>query len=263
MTITDHKWVGAVEAPSPNHSGKITPKFVVMHYTAGWTAQSAINTFASRAAQVSAHVTIDRDGTVYQHVPFNIKAWHAGPSEYAGYSGLNSYSIGIEMVNPGFLRKTDSGAYVDSRGVVHSPEAVGATVPSTKSRAGSGTFYWPLYTDAQLKAAEDIVRSLRDKYNIIDVVSHEEIDTRGWKTDPGPAFPMARFKALLNDRGIDAVQYEVTANRLNVRAGPGADFYTSHQLSVGDKVVGLGTSGAWVRIAADQWTHSAYLRRMT
>lgn len=49
---------------------------------------------------VSAHYTIDRDGSVYQHVDETEKAFHAGVSEMPdGRSGVNDFSIGIELVN--------------------------------------------------------------------------------------------------------------------------------------------------------------------
>ena len=53
------------------------------------------------AAKVSAHYTIDEDGTVYAHVPEARRAWHAGVSFWAGESDINARSIGIELVNPG------------------------------------------------------------------------------------------------------------------------------------------------------------------
>ncbi|QJA43158.1 N-acetylmuramoyl-L-alanine amidase [Phaeobacter phage MD18] len=262
MQIENHRLRGAVNAPSPNHGGVIVPRFVVMHYTAGWSAGSAIETFSRRSSKVSAQVTIDTDGRIYQHVPFNVKAWHAGPSTYAGYSGLNNHSIGIELVNPGYLRKLEDGSYMDAYDRRHSAQDVGPVVASKHRRVGSGTFYWPAYTKAQIEAAEALTAELIDAYDIIDIVSHEEIDTRGWKTDPGPAFPMNRFKRLLGDRGNDVVNYEVTASSLNVRYGPGTDFNIASRLSRGAVVTEEYRTGDWVRISSDHWVHGGFLRRM-
>lgn len=262
MSIENHRVPFAVDAPSPNRSGQITPRFIVMHYTAGWTARSAVNTLTSPSSRVSAHVTIDQNGVVYQHVPFNIKAWHAGPSRYAGYTNLNSHSIGIEIVNPGYLRRLASGEYRDSTGRVLSAREVGPVVESPHSRVGSGNFYWPVYTEAALEAVEDLTRELIDAYPIIDIVSHEEIDTRGWKTDPGPAFPMNRFKRLLPHRDADADRFQVTASTLNVRGGPGTNFSVLRETKRGDIVDGLESRGDWVRIDDDGWVHGGYLRRV-
>lgn len=85
--------------PSPNIGGVIIPQYLIMHYTAAKTAASAINWMLSPMAKVSAHLHIAKDGHVVQLVPFNIKAWHAGQSAWNGLTGLNSYSIGIELQN--------------------------------------------------------------------------------------------------------------------------------------------------------------------
>jgi len=53
------------------------------------------------AAKVSAHYTIDEDGTIYAHVPEARRAWHAGVATWAGATDINACSIGIELVNPG------------------------------------------------------------------------------------------------------------------------------------------------------------------
>ncbi len=44
------------------------------------TAEEALARLCDPAAAVSAHYTIDRDGTVYAHVPETQRAWHAGVS---------------------------------------------------------------------------------------------------------------------------------------------------------------------------------------
>lgn len=259
--ITQHRLNGAVDAPSPNRSGKIDPKFIVMHYTASWEVGSVLRTFSSRSSKVSAHVTVDTDGTIYQHVPFNIKAWHAGPSSYGGYRGMNSHSIGIEIVNPGFCRVRNGRLYdaYDREFPGWDPHDF---VASKHARVGGGTFYWPLYTKDQLDAVERLTQELISVYGIIDIVSHEEIDLRGWKTDPGPAFPMQRFKKLLNTRDTDSDTYAVTANSLNVRGGPGTNFAVIDRVIGGDRVAAVDILGDWIRINADGWVHSAYLRRV-
>jgi len=80
---------------SPNHSGEITPEIIVIHYT-GDNGTGGLNWLVSKGSGVSAHLWIGKDGTVVQLLPFNLKAWHAGVSEYDGRSNVNSFSIGIE-----------------------------------------------------------------------------------------------------------------------------------------------------------------------
>lgn len=50
--------------------------------------------------RVSSHLVIGTDGTIYQAVAFNQRAWHAGLSEFEGRSSCNDFSIGIELIGP-------------------------------------------------------------------------------------------------------------------------------------------------------------------
>lgn len=81
---------------SPNQSGSITPKFIVLHHSFGshdgtksWILQDKSN--------VSYHYLIADDGSRTQFVYDTNKAWHAGKSEYENYVGLNSHSVGISF----------------------------------------------------------------------------------------------------------------------------------------------------------------------
>ncbi len=47
--------------------------------------------------RVSAHLFIRRSGEVIQFVPFHLRAWHAGQSNFHGRSACNDFSIGIEL----------------------------------------------------------------------------------------------------------------------------------------------------------------------
>src|SRR6478752_3027915 len=89
--------------PSPNHDarGDAAIDMLVLHYTGMKSAKEALDRLCDPAAKVSAHYTIDEDGTVYSHVPEARRAWHAGVGHWAGASDINARSIGIELVNPG------------------------------------------------------------------------------------------------------------------------------------------------------------------
>jgi len=92
-----------IDQPSPNHDGRgdRTIDMLVLHYTGMRSAQEALARLCDPAAKVSAHYTIDEDGTVYAHVPEARRAWHAGQAYWAGATDINARSIGIELVNPG------------------------------------------------------------------------------------------------------------------------------------------------------------------
>ena len=89
--------------PSPSHDerGGAPIDMLLLHYTGMPGAREALERLCDPAAKVSAHYTIDEDGTVYAHVPEARRAWHAGVSNWAGASDTNARSIGIELVNPG------------------------------------------------------------------------------------------------------------------------------------------------------------------
>ena len=202
--IDNQGWIDyANKVVSPNVSGQIIPQFIVMHYTASWRASGAIQTLSTRGTKVSAHIVIDTDGTTTQLVPFTTKAWHAGPSIYRGVKGLNSHSIGIEIVNPGYLKMVEGG-FEDSNGRFHHASKVQQTIKTKDPRVGTGSWHWPMYPRPQLEAVERLTKELIAMYDITDIVSHRQIDTRGWKTDPGPAFPMAHMRGLLSSADADA-----------------------------------------------------------
>lgn len=92
-----------IERPSPNHDdrGGAPIDMLVLHYTGMTSGAAALERLCDVEARVSAHYTIDEDGTVYRHVPEDRRAWHAGVSHWAGISNVNARSIGIELVNPG------------------------------------------------------------------------------------------------------------------------------------------------------------------
>ncbi len=92
------------ERPSPNFNERpaATPiDMLLLHYTGMRTAAEALVRLCDADAKVSAHYTIDEDGAVYRHLAEEKRAWHAGPSFWAGVRDINARSIGIELVNPG------------------------------------------------------------------------------------------------------------------------------------------------------------------
>lgn len=73
---------------------------VVIHATATDGLASPLGWLCNPESKVSAHYLIGQDGTVYQLVHDEDVAWHAGVSSWRGRSGVNDFSIGIELVSP-------------------------------------------------------------------------------------------------------------------------------------------------------------------
>lgn len=176
--IQDHLLEGAKLCPSPNHNerpaGEIS--LLVIHnislppgqFGGPGVRQLFTNCLDPdehpyyreiQGLEVSAHLLIDRQGTVTQFVPFDRRAWHAGRSCFDGRENCNDFSIGIE------LEGADEIAY----------------------------------TDAQYLMLARVTRALMEAYPAITperICGHSHI-APGRKTDPGPAFDWDRFQRLL------------------------------------------------------------------
>lgn len=193
MKILDHWLVGnnIFRVRSPNVGDYFNPDTIVLHYTAGATAESSVSHLINPATEVSAHLVISRDLRVFQLVPFNRVAWHAGKSNWKDRVSLNRYSVGIEIDNAGKLDLVD-GNYYSWFGKQYMPNEVICAQHQNSDQKE----YWHLYDDLQLELAQSLCRILISTYSISEIVGHDEISPDR-KIDPGPAFPMAVFKALV------------------------------------------------------------------
>lgn len=109
--------------------------------------------------QVSAHLLIERTGTLVQFVSFDRRAWHAGVSSWEGRAQCNDYSIGIEL-----------------EGADDQP-----------------------FTDLQYDRLAAVTRVLQQRYPAITrarIVGHSDV-APGRKTDPGPCFDWPRYRGAL------------------------------------------------------------------
>jgi len=109
--------------------------------------------------KVSSHVLIDRKGQITQYVPFHLRAWHAGRSNFEGREACNDFSIGIE------LEGTEDIAY----------------------------------TDAQYAHLARLIKALIEHYPKLSqnrIVGHSAI-APDRKTDPGNSFDWAKLRRSL------------------------------------------------------------------
>jgi len=262
LTNDDGKAVRFVK--TPNMGGELKPTLLVMHFTAGSSANESINWLANPEARASAHLVIGRDGKITQQVPFNRVAWHAGKSEWKGIMGLNSHAIGIELDNPGrMVKKGDRWAASTFGGSFADSDVLVATHKNEKTPSG-----WFRYPEAQLAVAREVARAIVQAYGLKEVVGHEDISP-GRKVDPGPAFPMAAFRAAVLGTAAPAqpaaparpgqptAAFFAVTEELNIRSGPGASnpLVNGGPLPAGTVVQGFEDSGTWKRVAVQGTVH--------
>jgi N-acetylmuramoyl-L-alanine amidase len=150
------------QTPSPNFGERLLPlSMVVLHYTGMRSGAEALERMLDPASQVSAHYMIDEDGTVFQLVDEDKRAWHAGRSFWRGITDVNSASIGIELVNPGH------------------------------------EFGYRPFTDAQMDALIPLLAEIKVRHDIprANIVGHSDV-APGRKQDPGELFDWEMLASL-------------------------------------------------------------------
>ncbi len=274
MKIHNHRLVQPDGSPlrfvtTPNMGGIMRPEYMVMHYTAGGSAEGAIAWLRDARAQASAHVVIARDGSVTQMVPFNRIAWHAGRSNWAGRSGLNAFSIGIELDNAGRMERVGGRWVASATKRAYADDDV-LVARHKHDPAGAPESGWHEYTEAQLESALAVGLLLMQRYALSDVLGHEDI-APGRKSDPGPAFPMASFRGRLLGRHADQPEVFLTSTALNIRGGAGTGHAAlpGSPLPAGTRLAVMEKQAVWWRVevldavsddAIEGWVHSHFLR---
>jgi N-acetylmuramoyl-L-alanine amidase len=143
--------------PSPNFDERrdgAAPSFIILHYTGMKSAKDALARLCDPVAKVSAHYTVDEDGTIYSHVKECARAWHAGQSYWRGITDMNSHSLGIEIVNPGH------------------------------------EWGYRAFPEAQIQVVADLCREIMVRHGIApeNILAHSDI-APSRKEDPGELFP--------------------------------------------------------------------------
>ena len=194
MHIEDHWLVGknVYKYRSPNLNPEtFKPDTIVMHYTAGSTAEGAVCHLCDLEKEVSAHLVVSRDLRIFQLIPFNIPAWHSGVSKWNDRTSLNQYSIGIEIDNAGKLDFIE-GKFISW----FEKEYPENEVVKLKHVNREQEEYWHKYNQEQIELLQEISKILIKKYEIKELLGHDEI-APDRKIDPGPAFPIKDFKKLV------------------------------------------------------------------
>lgn len=158
--------------------------FLIFHYTA---VDSERSLQLLTQSQVSAHYFIpsipktkNDKPIIYNLVPENERAWHAGISNWDGRLNLNDISIGIEIVNKGFTKDI------------------------------FGNKIWYPFNEKQISAIAILAKDIIKRYKITPdyVLAHSDISPLR-KYDPGKLFPWKRLSEL----GVGAWPNEIPVKK--------------------------------------------------
>ena len=152
-------------------------KFIILHYT----ALDNVGSIRELTGGVSAHFLVldEDDNKIYNLVPLEQRAWHAGVSAFRGRTNINDTSVGIEIVNDGIAKeyRSDPNPY-------HPYD------------------HYVDYKPIQIEKVAQIIKYVAEKYNIParNIVAHSDI-APSRKKDPGAKFP---WKELYDKYNIGA-----------------------------------------------------------
>jgi N-acetylmuramoyl-L-alanine amidase len=221
--------------PSPNvRPGGINYQYLVIHGTEGQNVSGAIAHFQNVKRGTSIHLILGRDGKeLVQMVEFNRRAQHA--MQY------NPKALGIELDYTGPLNETPGNEHLFNH-ISKFQRGAYIYAIGLNDRNGLKTVRpWPRFPQVQLEALIPITRLLVEHFGL-QIVGHEEISDV--KFDPGPAFPMARFRESIQGRAGGTILYDELSQDVELRTGPGMVF----DLLPGGKIM----SGATVSVSYDQ-----------
>lgn len=211
--------VDFIAAPSPNfNERRAPPDMLVLHYTGMESGEAALARLRDPQAQVSAHYLVEEDGRVFQLVPEERRAWHAGRGVWQGQDDCNGASVGVEIVNPGHA------------------------------------FGYRAFPDAQVAAVIALIGDVRSRWTIPDsrIIAHSDL-APDRKEDPGELFPWKRLaeaghglwfepaaeriKALggllqKGDEGLGPMVLRAGLHRLGYGLKPGGDYDAETETAV-------------------------------
>jgi N-acetylmuramoyl-L-alanine amidase len=161
MTTAPDSPLATLWCPSPNREARrngLKPDMLLLHYTGMESTEAALDWLTRQDSGVSCHYLIDDEGRIAQLVAESERAWHAGQSQWAGETDINSYSIGIEIHNPGH------------------------------------DFDYPNFSDTEMCAVEALCLDILSRHAIPPdrVLAHSDV-APGRKRDPGEKFDWQRL----------------------------------------------------------------------
>jgi|GEM_PF-699396 len=163
----EYKYLNYNDRPEGVNINTIVVHYTVLDYPLSYKILSHAD---GERPIASVHYMINADGRIDNLVDDYYRAWHAGVSEWKSVKGVNDYSIGIELVNPG---SGEQGCFAVADEIKNSPdECVRNSFPVD-----------------QISALKELIKCLKEEHpTITDIIGHSDI-APGRKIDPGVMFP--------------------------------------------------------------------------
>ncbi len=229
----DNKSVSYTLTPNRTKNFVLKPEGILLHDTAGrLDGDTTVDWFLNPGANASAHLVVHRDGRVTQMAKFNMKTWHAGRSSLGGRSGVNSFSLGIEIVNPGKLTPLGGRYYQAWFGEIYSNNDYSIIEKSTSEHGAGG---WMGYTPEQLEAVEQLSVALFQKYDLQWLWPHWKVSP-GRKVDTNPLFPLEHVRSKVIGRQEDEGNFGIMIANTNQRRWPSYHENVIQVIPVGTRV---------------------------
>ena len=136
----------------------VSPKLIILHYTAMFSSLEALKHLSSPKTKVSSHFLICKSGKIFSLVDVKFRAWHAGMSYWKKIRDINSHSVGIEIDNSGHLHEFEN------------------------------------YRKEQILSLIELLKYLMKRFTIhpINIIGHSDIAPYR-KIDPGEKFPWKKL----------------------------------------------------------------------
>lgn len=264
-------------------SGKMkrNPKFVVIHYTAGSSFDADVRILSSASAQVSCHLVLSPEGEWAQVGDFKDILWHAGKSSWKNYKSLNSYSVGVEVTCPGWVKfshKTDGiSYYTHSVGGAARWNDKDDTIVQARHKNGGPVYFWVQFSAAQMIALRGAVPAIMAHYDMDECIGHDMIaPTR--KIDPGPCLPDGFYDFVNGTKTTVATitkptastndSYKVANTRgtgLNMRKWPSSESAIIKSMPESTEVKYIRSKEEWYLVndgITEGWVSSRYLTKI-
>lgn len=178
----------AVFVNSENQDTRV--RIIVIHHTSENFGSSLEILTKDSGNPVSSHYLIpepldpsypEEELKLYQLVPEEARAWHAGGSYWDGKTALNDMSIGIEIVNQTYCRNADQ-----------------VVAPAQDESESARICFYPDFAEPQIVMLTDLLKGLLQRHQEVtptNIVGHSDIAPQR-KIDPGPRFPWQRLYKL-------------------------------------------------------------------